>query len=119
MIRQYCKKISGIQSDFEDAIRWVIDLLVCAGQIEGYSQTSTCDSEPAGSVLKRMFRRVVQHTQDTAPKKFDYEIEWSAFELNELDEARISLMQEQGNSLKLEYSSKMRSEQKRTCLRYP
>jgi hypothetical protein len=45
----------------------------------------------------------VQHVQDTAPKNFDYEIEWnSAFELNELDEAHISLMQEQGNSLKLE-----------------
>ena len=41
------------------------------------------------------------------PKNFDYEIEWnSAFELNELDEARISLMQEQGNSLKLEYMLK-------------
>ena len=41
------------------------------------------------------------------PKRFDYEIEWnSAFELNELDEARISLMQEQGNSLKLEYMLK-------------
>ena len=67
------------------------------------------DSEPAGSVLKRMFRRVVQQfkDQDVVPKRFDYEIEWSsAFELNELDEARISLMQEQGNSLKLEYMLK-------------
>jgi phage-related protein (TIGR01555 family) len=107
--QQYYKKISGIQSDFEDAIRWVIDLLVSGGQIEGYSQTSAYDSEPAGSVLKRMFRRVVQHVkdQDVVPKGFDYEIEWnSAFELNELDEARISLMQEQGNSLKLEYMLK-------------
>ena len=42
-----------------------------------------------------------------APKRLDYEIEWnSAFELNELDEARISLMREQGNSLKLEYMLK-------------
>jgi hypothetical protein len=90
-----------------NAVRWVIDLLVCAGQIEGYSQGSIVDSVPAGSVLKRMFRRVVQHIQDAAPKNFDYEIEWnSAFELNELDEARISLMQEQGNSLKLEYMLK-------------
>lgn len=85
----------------------MIDLLVCAGQIEGYSQGSIVDSVPAGSVLKRMFRRVVQHIQDAASKNFDYEIEWnSAFELNELDEARISLMQEQGNSLKLEYMLK-------------
>jgi hypothetical protein len=62
---------------------------------------------PAGSVLKRMFRHVVQYIQDTVPKRFDYEIEWnSAFELNELDEARISLMQEKGNSLKLEYMLK-------------
>ena len=105
--QQYYKKISGIQSDFEDAVRWVIDLLVSAGQIEGYSQTSANDSEPAGSVLKRMFRRVVQQVKDQVPKNFDYEIEWnSAFELNELDEARISLMQEQGNSLKLEYMLK-------------
>ena len=54
-----------------------------------------------------MFRRVVQQVKDQVPKNFDYEIEWnSAFELNELDEARISLMQEQGNSLKLEYMLK-------------
>src|SRR5665647_659645 len=105
--QQYYKKISGIQSDFEDAVRWVIDLLVCAGQIEGYSHGSIIDSEPAGSVLKRMFRRVVQQVKDSAPKRFDYEVEWnSAFELNELDGARISLMQEQGNSLKLEYMLK-------------
>jgi hypothetical protein len=105
--QQYYKKISGIQSDFEDAVRWVIDLLVCAGQIEGYSQGSIVDSVPAGSVLKRMFRRFVQQMKDQVPKNFDYEIEWnSTFELNELDEARISLMKEQGNSLKLEYMLK-------------
>ncbi len=76
-------------------------------QIEGYSQSPVTDAVPAGSVLKRMFRRVVQHVKDAAPKNFDYEVEWnSAFELNELDEARINLMQEQGNSLKLEYMLK-------------
>jgi len=54
-----------------------------------------------------MFRRAVQQVKDQTPKNLDYEIEWnSAFELNELDEARISLMREQGNSLKLEYMLK-------------
>jgi hypothetical protein len=41
----------------KDAVGWVIDLPVFAGQIEGYSQGSIVDSLPAGSVLNRMFRQ--------------------------------------------------------------
>lgn len=66
------------------------------------------DSKPAGSVLKRMFHRVVLQVKDHSPEcNVDYEIVWNnAFQLSALDEARIDLMEQQANSFKLEYMLK-------------
>lgn len=105
--QQYYKKISGIQSDFEDAIRWVIDAFVGAGRIGGV--TPQQDAKPVGNVIKRMLHKVApsHFKEDASPQIFNYEIEWnSAFELDEVKEAQIDLMTEQANSLRLEYMTK-------------
>jgi len=100
--QQYYKKISGFQTDYEEPIRWTIDACIDAGMVSGV-KTVADESKPAGSVLKRMLRRVVVHdVQDAEP--IDYKIEWnSAFELNALDEARTAVLIEQANQTRLEY----------------
>ena len=102
--QQYYKKISGIQSSFEDAARWMIDMCMDGGLVQGI-KTAADAAEPAGSVLKCMLRKVFVHDkQDQAP--VDYAIEWnSAFELNELDEARTDLINEQANQVRLTYQT--------------
>jgi hypothetical protein len=104
--QQYYKKISGEQSSLEDVNRWVIDQLDPLRTFTNAVVDSAQKS--AGSVLKRMLRKVVpQIVKDQATgKQIDYEIVWNnAFQLSALDEARIRLLNEQANQTELQYST--------------
>ena len=103
--QQYYKKISGEQSALEDVCRWVIDQII--NQINGVTvQTDSVKS--VGSVLKRMLHKAVPSVVKDQPEQtqIDYEIVWSnAFQLSALDEARIDLLNEQANQIKLQYQT--------------
>ena len=101
--QQYYKKISGIQTSFDDAARWVIDVCLDAGLVKG-AKTYADTAKSAGSIIKRMLRKVVVHDAKDQETAIEYAIEWnSAFELNALDEARTALVTEQANQTRLEY----------------
>ena len=104
--QQYYKKISGEQSGLEDVCRWVIDQILT--QINGVptQETDSASSKLAGSVLRRLLRKVTPAIVKDAAEPLDYEIVWSnAFQLSALDEARIDLLNEQANQIKLQYQT--------------
>jgi hypothetical protein len=103
--QQYYKRIAGLQVKYNGAHRWVIDCLVESGQIGGAK--AQADSKPIG-VMQRLLR--LKHNipavfaDAVESKKVDYSIEWnSSFELDAEVEARIALLTEQANQIKLQY----------------
>jgi len=103
--QQYYKKISGEQSKLEDFIRWVIDQVL--RQTSGVKTVAVDSVKSAGSVLKRLLRKVAPTVvKDVEEAPIDYDIEWAnAFQLGALDEARVELTHEQANEKKLLYRS--------------
>jgi hypothetical protein len=103
--QQYYKRIAGLQVKYNAAHRWVIDALVESGQIGGAKAQS--DSKPIGFMqrLLRLRHNVPAVFADAVEaRKVDYSIEWnSAFELDAEVEARIALLTEQANQIKLQY----------------
>jgi len=95
--QQYYKVISRIQASLETVVRWVIDSLAKARQIEGLPSVA---SEPSWDKV----RRWIKHDAQPKPDAFNYQIEWvSAFELTELDEKQAELLNEQANQIRLQY----------------
>jgi len=95
--QQYYKVISRIQASLEDCVRWVIDCLVEAGQIEGLAKTTDVD-------LSEKVKRWIRHDAQPIHEALKYKVEWvSAFELTELDEANAELLKEQANQTRLQY----------------
>jgi hypothetical protein len=103
--QQYYKRIAGLQVKYNGAHRWVIDCLVESGQIGGAKQQT--DSKPIGFMqrLLRLKHNIPAVFADAVEsKKVDYSIEWnSSFELDAEVEARIALLTEQANQIKLQY----------------
>lgn len=95
--RQYYKVIARIQTSLEDTVRWIIDHLAEAGQIEGLSKT-------ADASLSVKVKRWLKKDVKPLPQHFNYDVEWvSAFELTELDEANAELLKERANEVRLRY----------------
>jgi hypothetical protein len=100
--QQYYKKISGDQSKLEDLLRWVIDQVM--RETRSPSAQMADGVKSAGSVLKRMLRKVAPAVVHDAEPEIEYEIEWAnAFELSALDESRVELNRVQANVQKLQY----------------
>jgi len=103
-MQDYFKVISREQVKIDDVARWVIDKLAGSGQLSIVKATvdKTSDNYHVG-LLKRMLKRVVQrdYRHKTAE---NYVIEWnSAFELSELDGAKVEQLHVQANQGKLDY----------------
>ncbi len=95
--QQYYKVISRIQASLEDCVRWVIDRLAEAGQIEGLVKSTD-------KSLSEKVKRWIHHDAEPIHESLKYKIEWvSAFELTELDEANAELLKEQANQTRLQY----------------
>jgi hypothetical protein len=98
--QQYYKVISGIQACLESAIRWIIDRLVEAGQVNLLQK-------PIKYKISDQMRKWLKMDASPRPELLKYVIEWvSAFELSELDEKQASLLEEQANEVRLKYMTK-------------
>ncbi len=101
--QQFYKQIAGEQAKLEDVNRWVIDQVL--EQLHGSVAQVDSGLKSAGSVLKRLLRRVAPAVvKDQGP--VEYEIVWNnAFELNAVDQARAELLTEQANQTRLQYKT--------------
>jgi hypothetical protein len=95
--QNYYKFISRIQMQLEDTVRWVVDKLADSGQLTMIKTASDKDGK-----LKRLFHKVFGDYRHRTART--YTIEWnSAFELSELDEAKVEQLHTQANQAKLDY----------------
>ncbi len=96
----YFKYISGQQVKLEECSRWVIDHLAASGQIGLVAPATATDKLKV--TFKRVFNRDYRHKTTKA-----YTIDWNnAFEMSELDEARLKDLEESAQVKKLGYMSK-------------
>lgn len=105
--KQYFSVISSAQTDQEEMVRWVVDKLLEAGQVEGYAVKPT-PQEKADKItarLKKSIRAAMALDQEPEEVKLpEYEIEWlGGFELTDVQKSQVNLYNEQANNLKLAY----------------
>lgn len=103
-VQDYFKVVSREQAKLEPVVRWVIDRLAESGQLTMIKAVvdKTADNYQI-KLLKNMLKRVVRKDFRRRTAE-NYVVEWnSAFELSDLDGARVEQLQVQANQGKLDY----------------